>query len=467
MTEALKRLFRFDSDQIRRYVEKRRQQYPDLSNAELARRISTRKSVKNGLLSAGTGVFGVMTLPITITADAFKCFRAEAFLFKCINHIYGIDPDDEVVNALFPLIIGADSIAEFEGEIDAFLDAFWGSEENQSFMVNSLKKSAMKAVVKQVPEFATKFTIHQFGAGLTQQLLKGIPKQLSKMLLRSGGRKFTQRVAARSLGKAIPLVGAATGFAMDYYSIREKGKLAIQFNEEGILGWACDLFSNADPQIEKIADAPEANNSLIYIHSDSVFETDLSWIDKLRQSGWQGSIYHCWWDTTQIHALELAAAEQMQRSRLDFKKQSKVSELIGSHFLPEFVKHAINTPSITLMGHALGANAALNSLKAWDASLPTIKDVVLLGATIDDPPTAWSHYSSKVSGRIVNAYNVYDPSLNIVGQFQSEGEVICGLAPIPVAQVVNLDSSEKVGKSHRFDSYLDSFLAKQAGQVWG
>ncbi|MEM8639716.1 MAG: DUF726 domain-containing protein [Cyanobacteria bacterium P01_G01_bin.54] len=489
-------LFELDSDQVRRYVAKRRAQHPDLTPQQLAQRISTRKSIKNGLISASTGMFGALLLPLMITADALKSFRAEAFLLKCINAVYGIDPDDEAVNALFPLLLAADSIAEFEQGVDVFLDALWRSEENQTFMINSLKKSAFKAVVKQMPELASKVVLYQFGTAMTQQLFRLLPKQLSKGVLRMGGRKFTQRAAARAVGKAIPVVGAASGFAMDYYAIRQKAKLAMEFNEAGVIPWACDLFKVAEPQIEKIADATGAQASLIYIHEAPYSEAaqeetdpeaghstpESDWLCQLRAGGWQGEIYHCWWDATQLDpAIGLnqrgtgqTGAGQLQRSRIDFKKQSQFSALIGRHFLLEYIKQAIQTPQVTLMGYSLGAQAAFDSLKVWDASLPQLQDVVLLGATVHSPASTWLDYTGRVSGHIINTYNAQDLSLRTVEQWElpesdeSEVGAICGLAPIAPhsAKVINVDSSHTVGQSHAFEAYLESFLATQQGQAW-
>ena len=54
---------------IEAYVDKLREQNNNISCDELAKKILHRKSIKNGLIGAITGVGGLITLPVSIPSD--------------------------------------------------------------------------------------------------------------------------------------------------------------------------------------------------------------------------------------------------------------------------------------------------------------------------------------------------------------------------------------------------------------
>ena len=63
---------------IESYVDKLREQNKRISSDELAKKILHRKSVKNGLIGAVTGLGGLITLPVSIPADLALSWRIQA-----------------------------------------------------------------------------------------------------------------------------------------------------------------------------------------------------------------------------------------------------------------------------------------------------------------------------------------------------------------------------------------------------
>lgn len=54
---------------VNEYVEKLRSQNPGISDEALAQKIVSRKSAKNGLVGAATGLGGLITLPVAVPVD--------------------------------------------------------------------------------------------------------------------------------------------------------------------------------------------------------------------------------------------------------------------------------------------------------------------------------------------------------------------------------------------------------------
>ena len=65
---------------ISNYVDKLRQQNKNISNDNLAKKIVKRKSLKNGLVGAATGVGGLLTLPVSIPADLIVSWKIQHYM---------------------------------------------------------------------------------------------------------------------------------------------------------------------------------------------------------------------------------------------------------------------------------------------------------------------------------------------------------------------------------------------------
>ena len=478
LVDKFQKLFlSINSEEVREYVERIRKKNAGLSKKELAKKIVHRKALKHGLLGAGTGAFGIVALPATIPVDTIKLLRAEGFLFKCINYVYGIDPDDDSVNYLFPILASTDSQEEFTHDIEDAFETFWGDSSTEEFIIKALKHSAFKAAIKQVPDIAAQFAVKQLGKSSANIFLKGMPKHLSKIFWRFGGRKFTEKAAAKTVGKAIPALGAFSGFLMDWGSVQKKGNLAIKFHEKGVISWACSLFTMNQPKLEKIAENQHSSDSLIFIHgyltsdSNNLINHE-NWIAKLRTSGWGGSIYHCWWDSSNKTRMAVETLNDfLFNNKLPlqhFKKYRKMSALIGSHFILECLAKVIpNSSTVTFIGHSLGARSLFHVIKEWNRDLPQIKNIVLLGGAVDCTLEGWERCSYKVSGQLVNIINQNDGVLKRFYKLTHK-EPPCGLSPITrnCQNIINLDGSQHIGETHLCHAYLDFFLSDLSKNFW-
>ena len=71
---------------IELYVDKLREQNKGISCDELTKKILHRKSIKNGLIGAITGVGGLITLPVSVPADLVSSWGDSSFngFFYCL-----------------------------------------------------------------------------------------------------------------------------------------------------------------------------------------------------------------------------------------------------------------------------------------------------------------------------------------------------------------------------------------------
>ena len=82
-----------DSVVIKNYVDKLREQNMEITCDELAKKVMNRKSIKNGLVGAVTGLGGIVTLPVSIPADLVCSWRIQASMAFSIAYIYGHTKD--------------------------------------------------------------------------------------------------------------------------------------------------------------------------------------------------------------------------------------------------------------------------------------------------------------------------------------------------------------------------------------
>ncbi len=80
---------RSDPNDVARYVGELREQNPGISSDDLAKKITRRKSFKNGLVGAATGVPGVLALPVTVPADLVASWKIQIHMALCVAYVYG------------------------------------------------------------------------------------------------------------------------------------------------------------------------------------------------------------------------------------------------------------------------------------------------------------------------------------------------------------------------------------------
>jgi len=181
-----------DSVAIEAYVNKLREQNSDISNDELAQKILQRKSMKNGLVGAVTGLGGFITLPVTIPSDVICSWRIQASMAFSIAYVYGHTKDTADLKTDLYLILAGDSAKE---------------------MLKKLGIEATKGVTKKaVQKYITRDVMVKIWGVLGQ-----------KIITKAGEKSLT------SFMKMVPAVGAPVGFVFDWTASQAVGKFAIKY----------------------------------------------------------------------------------------------------------------------------------------------------------------------------------------------------------------------------------------------
>jgi len=179
-------------DSIEAYVNRLRSQYPLMSNYELSRLIVNRKSFKNGIIGAVTGICPLLTLPISLPADLISTLRIQAAMALSIAYVYGHTSATTDLKTDVYLIIAGNSVKEFFKDLG----------------VQTSKEITKKAVQKYI----------------TRDLMKKIGKYISRKILSKAGEK-----SLVSFMKMVPLIGIPVGFIFDWSAAQTVGYSAMKY----------------------------------------------------------------------------------------------------------------------------------------------------------------------------------------------------------------------------------------------
>jgi len=174
------------------YVEKLRSLNKGISQDRLAKKIINRKTFKNGLVGAVTGLGGIITLPVTVPADLVASWQVQIFMALAIARVYGHDIKTADIKTDIYLILAGDSA-----------------------------KEALKRVGIEMGKEITKKAIEKH---ITQEVMKKIWKIIPQKIITKAGEK-----SITSFIKMVPLIGAPIGFAFDYAACKAIGKVAIHY----------------------------------------------------------------------------------------------------------------------------------------------------------------------------------------------------------------------------------------------
>ena len=97
---------------IQKYVDKLRDQNKGISNDKLAKKIVRRKSFKNGLLGASTGIPGFILLPVTVPANLAFSWKVQATMACSVAYVYGHTHETTDLKTDIYLILAGDSANE-------------------------------------------------------------------------------------------------------------------------------------------------------------------------------------------------------------------------------------------------------------------------------------------------------------------------------------------------------------------
>jgi len=177
---------------ITNYVGKLREQNPGISNNKLAKKIIDRKSFKNGLVGAATGVGGLITLPISVPTDLIVTWKMQIYLALTIAHIYGHTSETTDLKTDVYLILAGNS-----------------------------SKEVLKRLGIEIGKAVTQKAIQK---NITREVMKKIWKYIPQKIITKGGQK-----SLTSFTKMVPLIGAPIGFSFDYFATKALGKMAIKY----------------------------------------------------------------------------------------------------------------------------------------------------------------------------------------------------------------------------------------------
>lgn len=177
---------------IETYVNKLHEQNIGISCDELAKKVLHRKSLKNGLVGAATGLGGLITLPVTIPTDLICSWRIQASMAFSIAYVYGHTKDTTDLKTDLYLILAGDSA-----------------------------KEALKRIGIEASKAVTKKAVEKY---ITRDVMTKIWKVISQKIITKAGEK-----SLTSFMKMVPLVGAPVGFAFDWAAAKTVGKFAITY----------------------------------------------------------------------------------------------------------------------------------------------------------------------------------------------------------------------------------------------
>jgi hypothetical protein len=193
---ALSRFFDWvvstEPEKVSAYVDKLRSQNPGISDDNLAKKIVSRKTLKNGLVGGITGIPGILSLPVTIPADLVASWRIQAFMAMCVAYVYGHTAETTDLKTDLYLIFAGDSA-----------------------------KEALKRIGIEVGKTLTKKGVQKY---ITREVMKKIWSVLGRKIITKAGEK-----SLTSFMRMVPLVGGVIGFGFDWAYARTVGKFAIKY----------------------------------------------------------------------------------------------------------------------------------------------------------------------------------------------------------------------------------------------
>ncbi len=229
-----------DSEEVANYINQIRSDNPEFNNRQICDYIVDDQALNSGLLGALTGLGGLITLPATVPIDLVKAWKIQAFTIRCIACVYGYTPENADLKTDIFLVLSNGSLGELKKLVIA--EAMKAAPKHALKALDAMKQSAIQATAKQSTKYAAKVLAKYGGKTIVNYSMKGISKHLIKALWKVGGRKAVEKSIQKSFGKAIPVIGAAIGGGMDWFTTQAAGKLAIEYYENSVSDWVADVF---------------------------------------------------------------------------------------------------------------------------------------------------------------------------------------------------------------------------------
>lgn len=207
------------------------------------------------------------------------------------------------------------------------------------------------------------------------------------------------------------------------------------------------------PILTKISETQGIDEAIIVIKgylsdntdSEEVFD---DYVGRLRNAGWQGSIYHLWWDASNEGGLVQSVSSApllgvvgagmppiivvgLLGARWHWAKVKDRAKRTGRDHALSLIKSEITESKVSLLGHSLGARVAYYLMRTAVCESFTFENVYLLGGAVRrDSSKEWGYVAGAVSGSLVNVHNKKD---KILSKFYRAAELRqnpCGRKPI-------------------------------------
>jgi hypothetical protein len=177
---------------IESYVDKLREQNPGIRDDELAKKIVSRKAIKNGLVGAISGIPGLIALPVTVPTDLVASWKIQTYMAVSIAYVYGHTTQTTDLKTDIYIILAGDAA-----------------------------KEALKRVGIEITKEVTKKAIDKY---ITREVMKQIWKVVGQKIITKAGEK-----SLTSFMKMVPIVGAPVGYAFDWVAAKVVGRTAIKY----------------------------------------------------------------------------------------------------------------------------------------------------------------------------------------------------------------------------------------------
>jgi EcsC protein family len=195
LVEFIQYVVKQDPAPIKIYVDSLRARDTSLTAHELAKRIVSRKSWKNGAIGALTGIGGFITLPVTVPTDLIASWRIQATMTMAVAYCFDELNDSEEMVTDILLVMSGDAA-----------------------------KEALKRMGIETAKAISKKMVQKY---ISREVMKKIWKVIPQKIITKAGEK-----SLTSFMKMVPLVGAPVGFGFDFLATRAIGKTAIRYYGE-------------------------------------------------------------------------------------------------------------------------------------------------------------------------------------------------------------------------------------------
>lgn len=223
------------------------------------------------------------------------------------------------------------------------------------------------------------------------------------------------------------------------------------------------------PHLRLIQRSRGIDEAIIFLNGyQSKYESDEKlWTESLNCAGWQGAIYHLWWDAGSEYGRKYAMSplgvipviNEVAHSYPHWRMVLKRAESTGFRYFPSLLS-SISEPIASVIGYSLGGRVihyGMKKFQPWKAQT-TVKDLILVAGAIRT--IEWEVIADKITGNIHNFYNRQDKTLNdefsLYGLYKYQP---CGIHPIKTQckNIRNHNLTRVINtSSHDLKTYLRS-----------